>query len=505
MDTDSSPETDGPTASANPEGTDDTEAPAEADRSRRRRRLPATLFQGRRMRIIFLVAVLGVLLAAAYRLRSVLNPLLIALLVAYVTDPAVRLLEHRARMPRVAAILLFFLTCGGVLGGVGAYLYGRTTQGLNQIVTKASGGWQLVSPEEAQLPPEGAAAPENGRDEPGDDDSGLPDEPEGHAGTGEDPTPAEPRGPVYRNDLVVEMGPNVAYLDINADGMRDEQEPLFERDGVGRLVLDADARRAGWRHTPGLFDRIKEDVLSRYKQLDRAAVETVVERIKENTSALTSAAASFWGWVSEQIFGGLLTAFSYLVLVPIYAFFLLHGFPGLVSKVEELLPGRNRDRIVPIVRKIDRACAAFFRGRLLIALCKGLLTWLGLWLVGVDFALFIGFVAGALSIIPFLGPVIGFALSAFFSYSPVGWGTTIVGTLIIFCIVEVLEAIANPFVLGLEVGLHPMTIIICLFAFGELFGLFGLLLAIPMGAIAKILTQEFVLPELRTLAAEPPE
>src|SRR5207248_118833 len=113
---------------------------------------------------------------------------------------------------------------------------------------------------------------------------------------------------------------------------------------------------------------------------------------------------------------------------------------------------------------------AFFRGRLLIALSKGLLTGLGLWLVGVHFAFFIGIVAGALSVVPLLGMVVGGGLAVAFAYEPDSWGTRCFGVLVVFLLAETLEMFVYPWLIGRNVGLHPLALILSVFCFGRLFG-----------------------------------
>lgn len=436
----------------------------------------ASLFRARRLRLLYLTGVTVLVVALAYRLRTVLNPLLLSLLIAYVTDPVVKLLERRLRAPRTLAIAICFVAVGSSVAGLGIYLYARATHGAAEIVTRVSGGWQLQAPDPRTRAPRVEVEP-------------LADR------------------PVYGPEYVHEVSPQHAFIDIDGDGALQaglEARLIADEDADDGFELAESARELGWRRVTGSLDRLREDILRRYRSLDRKTVDNAIEQLKANTRSLYDGVLTVWGWLTREVFGGLLTAFSYIVLVPVYTFFLLRGFDSIKGRIEGLLPGRYKVRIVDLTLKIDRACAAFFRGRFLMALGKGILTWVGLWLVGVDFALLIGCIAGALSIVPFLGPVVGFVLALVFSYSSSMPIMLIVWAAVVFVVIEVLEAMANPFVLGREVGLHPVTILIAFLAFGNLFGLFGVLLAVPLAAIAKILGSEFVLPELRALAAERP-
>src|SRR5207244_1945916 len=91
------------------------------------------------------------------------------------------------------------------------------------------------------------------------------------------------------------------------------------------------------------------------------------------------------------------------------------------------------------------------------------------------------------------------------AYEPESWGARCLGVLVVFVATESLEAAAFPYIIGRNVGLHPLALILSVFCFGRLFGLFGVLLAVPIACVVKIFFQEFVLPHVKALAAESPE
>lgn len=441
---------------------------------------PHSLFARRRVRVLYLALLAAAALFLAYGLRDVLNPLLLSFLLAYVAHPAVRFLERRARLPRTVAVAAIFLAAAGAGAGVVAYSIGRTTGEVDLIMTRAAGGWQRVRGGGG-----GASA----------------------LTSSDGPAAADPNEPVYGDDMLVplEGSPSIAFLDLDRDGKRAPTEPLFARTETGAWApVASDPASAGWRRCAGALDRVKEQVSRRYALLEPRLVESLVERAKANTAAIASAGAALWKWITAQVFGGIITAIGYVVLVPVYAFFLLRGFDRMTARIDANLPGLHRERIRTIARRIDRACAAFFRGRFLICLGKAVFIWLALWMIGVEFALTIGLIAGALSVIPFVGAVVGFALAALFSYGPSGHGTRVLESAAIFAAAEALESIVNPLVLGREVGLHPVTLLVAFFVFGDLLGFLGVLLAVPLAAVAKILVEELVLPELALLAAEKP-
>jgi predicted PurR-regulated permease PerM len=195
---------------------------------------------------------------------------------------------------------------------------------------------------------------------------------------------------------------------------------------------------------------------------------------------------------------------GFVLLVPLYTFFLLQSFSRLRERIRDHLPGAYRARIVEVARKVDRQVAAFFRGKLILAIIKGLVTSIGLTIADVPFAFLIGMGAGLLSVVPFLGPLCGAPLAIVLGWhGPEGFFAQLLGVGLSFGAAEVVEAVAQPVILGREVGLSPLALILSLFVFGELFGFFGVLLAVPIACVVKILFAELILPEIQALAREP--
>jgi predicted PurR-regulated permease PerM len=222
---------------------------------------------------------------------------------------------------------------------------------------------------------------------------------------------------------------------------------------------------------------------------------------------VTSAGLDVTGWIAEAIASGLSGIFfvlSYLVLVPVYAFFLLRGMNRIKAAAASYLPAAHKDQILAIARKIDIAVSSFFRGKLIICVLKGTLVGVGMYAIGVRFSLLFAFIVAVAALVPYVIVIVGWipAVGLVILDSGANWWM-IGGTLGVFVAVEVLEsAVFTPFLLGKETGLHPVTVIISLFVGGELFGLFGVILSIPLTCIAKILAQELLLPQLKALSAQ---
>ncbi|MCI0652086.1 MAG: AI-2E family transporter [Planctomycetes bacterium] len=195
--------------------------------------------------------------------------------------------------------------------------------------------------------------------------------------------------------------------------------------------------------------------------------------------------------------------FAWFMLCPLSAFFFLLHFEAISERIRRYLPARGRPRIERVLGRIDVVLGKFLRGRLIACLLKGLLTALGLWICGLDYWLPIGVAAGFLGLIPYVG-ILAAALPALFlcwleyeSFARLG---AVAG---VFLAMEAIEGfVLVPLLLGKEIGLHPLTVLITLFIFGELFGIVGVLLSVPLAAISKILGEEFLLPFLRESADE---
>ncbi len=194
---------------------------------------------------------------------------------------------------------------------------------------------------------------------------------------------------------------------------------------------------------------------------------------------------------------------AFLILVPLYAYYFLFELGRLHGFIGRHLPRRDRARIQSVGARIGQVVACFFRGRLSVAFLKGVFLSLGLWILGIDYALFFGMLTGILSIVPFLGSLTGFVLTFIVGVLDHGVVGSLWRTGIVFGIGELVEGyVLIPKILGEELGLHSMVVIASLLAGGAAAGVLGVLVALPVTASIVILVEEFVLPALRDFAEE---
>lgn len=188
----------------------------------------------------------------------------------------------------------------------------------------------------------------------------------------------------------------------------------------------------------------------------------------------------------------LTSLFSWLV-VPIYVTFLLvlRTAPAdqLEQRVLPFLKPETRQDITYLAREFCNIVVAFFRGQLLIALCQGVLFAVGFSLAGLQYGIVLGFLAGMLNIIPYLGSIVGVGLTFPLAYfQPDGGLWTLLWVLIAFIIVQAIEGnFLTPRIMGDRTGLHPLVIIIAILFWGSVFGgILGMIFAIPLTAFLAI-------------------
>ena len=188
---------------------------------------------------------------------------------------------------------------------------------------------------------------------------------------------------------------------------------------------------------------------------------------------------------------GLVNMLVILVLVPVITFYLLIDWDRMIARINEVLPRDHADTIRGLARDIDRTLASFIRGQGTVCLILGTYYAVALMLVGLQFGLVVGFVAGLISFIPYVGAIVGGALAlglALFQF----WGDWVwIGAVAgIFFLGQFFEGnILTPKLVGDSVGLHPVWLIFALSAFGTLFGFVGMLVAVPVAAALGVIAR----------------
>jgi predicted PurR-regulated permease PerM len=235
-----------------------------------------------------------------------------------------------------------------------------------------------------------------------------------------------------------------------------------------------------------------------------ALAATLTERFPDLTldeDALRQALARMGNWAQAQ--GGaianqllssarsLVSVVLFVVVVPVVTVYLLADWPRMLATVDALIPRPQAPTIRDLARRIDRAVAAYVRG--MGAVCLVMAGWygFGFMLAGLQFGLLVGALAGILTFIPYVGAVVGGVLAIGLGLWQF-WGDWVPLGLVlaVFLIGQTVESnIVTPRIIGQAVGLHPVWLLFALSVMGTLFGLVGMLVAVPMAAAAGVLVR----------------
>lgn len=187
---------------------------------------------------------------------------------------------------------------------------------------------------------------------------------------------------------------------------------------------------------------------------------------------------------SLQIGGLALLGFAVnLILVPVVLFYLLRDWNEILERLERMIPRRMHDTVLTLAREVDAVLAEFLRGQITVILVMIVYFTTALWLTGLTFALPIGIITGALVFIPYVGAFAGFFLGSVAALLQFDSFTGLLFVWLAFGIGQMLEGmVVTPWLVGQRIGLHPLAVIFALLAFGQVFGFFGVLLALPASA-----------------------
>ncbi len=254
-----------------------------------------------------------------------------------------------------------------------------------------------------------------------------------------------------------------------------------------------------------LAERLPDAVALANEKLAPWLRETLGIKLRFDPASLKKLAADNMGSIqniAQQLYqsikiGGvaLVGLLVNLLLTPVVMFYLLLDWHPLLERIDAAIPRAWHAKAVAMARDVDVVLSQFLRGQVLVMLTLAAYYSLALWIADLPSALAIGLLTGLLIFIPYIGFATGFMLAllvAALQFAGVG---PIIAVLVIYGIGQLLESfLLTPFLVGERIGLHPLAVIFALMAFGQLFGFFGVLLALPASAALLV-----GLRELRTL------
>jgi predicted PurR-regulated permease PerM len=233
----------------------------------------------------------------------------------------------------------------------------------------------------------------------------------------------------------------------------------------------------------------------RIEQLMHLAEQQLApEDVARLRDMLSSGAADIASWAGRLVQGVLTSSIalanllSLVFITPIVSFFLLRDWGRIVTRIDSWLPRHYVATIREQARLVDATLAGFVRGQLLVCVFVGIYYAVALTAIHLEFGLIIGVLAGILTFIPYFGFATGFVLALGLALIQFGTASGLLWVLGVFAVGQVLEAnVLAPKLVGERVHLHPVWVIFALLAFGTVFGILGVLLALPAAAVAGVL------------------
>lgn len=245
---------------------------------------------------------------------------------------------------------------------------------------------------------------------------------------------------------------------------------------------------------PVIIDRFRDVVQPILAQMSTEVDSDTIASIKEGVQKY---AGTVLKWLSSMVAniwsGGLavLNLLSLLLITPLVAFYLLRDWDRIVEKVDDLLPRDGAPTIREQFRKIDQTLAGFVRGQASVCLSLMVIYGVGLTFVGLNASILVGVAAGALAVIPYIGAAVSLVIGVSLAVAQFhqDW-VSILMVAAVFIVGQTLESyVLTPRLVGGRVGLSPIWIIFAMLAGGSLFGLTGVLIALPVAAVAGVLVR----------------
>lgn len=238
---------------------------------------------------------------------------------------------------------------------------------------------------------------------------------------------------------------------------------------------------------PGYVAKIKPLILD---LVDQAGPE----RAKELVSQLTGRLAEVAGNLAQDLISGGLALFnliSLLLITPVVAFYLLRDWDRMTAQIDNWLPRRYEPVIKDLLQQSDDVLAGFVRGQVLVVVAEAILYAAGWTMLGLEYGLILGILAGILAFVPFVGPLFAVGMSLIIAIGQFGDNYLMIGAVFsVFLFVQAIEGmVLQPRFIGERVGLHAVWVLLAVFAGGHVMGFVGVLIALPVAAVIAVLAR----------------
>jgi len=241
-----------------------------------------------------------------------------------------------------------------------------------------------------------------------------------------------------------------------------------------------------------------ENIEIDYQKIAASILPTIQKIASGGFSAIGEATKGFFSGI-----GFVVSFFSFMVFVGIISFYFIVDWERIRPTINKMVPPKYRERTFDILNKIDEAMGGFLRGQLTVAVIVGMMFAAGLFGMGfigfpalTNYAILIGTAAGVAGFVPYLGAIIGVApaILIILLTGGVDWSTkliTFAAVLALFGLIQAIEGfVLQPRIIGKSAGLHPLVVILALII-GSQFGIGGLIIAVPLASVIRVLVREF--------------
>lgn len=247
--------------------------------------------------------------------------------------------------------------------------------------------------------------------------------------------------------------------------------------------------------TKGLENKTPTQVFERFMTLLENEIPVLKKNPEMSQQVMAKTTTLIYELLNEsiniipKIFSGVIT----FVLIPFMTFFLLKDGRRIKKSLIQMVPNRYFEMALSLIFKIDQQLGSYIRGQLLVSLVIGTLSVIALYILNVPYYFFIGVIAGAANMIPYFGPIAGAVPAVILNFVDKGTFTAAIIVIVAFAVIRLIDdTVVSPNILARSVEIHPLMVIIVIFIGGNMFGLLGLLLCIPVTGIIKVTVKELI-------------
>ncbi|MBC2273657.1 AI-2E family transporter [Listeria welshimeri] len=223
-----------------------------------------------------------------------------------------------------------------------------------------------------------------------------------------------------------------------------------------------------------LFDQLKDKLSSNMSDI----MKTISTKGTSVVNSAISSIGSIVGTVTEVVLA--------IVTTPLVLFYLLKDGKKLPDFLLKMLPVNGRAHTRQVLGEANHQISSYIRGQIIVSLCIGILLFIGYLIIGLPYALTLAIIAACTSIVPYLGPAIAITPAIIIAIVTSPW--LLIKLIIVWCVVQLLEGkFISPQVMGKTLKVHPITILFVILVAGNLFGVLGVIFAVPGYAVLKVI------------------